>query len=152
MPLKLNLGLSKKIGESNYGSRGASVNVEIEVESALAGDATRLRERIRQVFGLVRDSLAEELGNGDVPAAAATADNQGNGSPVENGPRKNGSSPRAATQSQCKALFAITKSQGLNLNQLLRERFRIGKPEQLSIREVSQLIDELKSSASREGA
>lgn len=145
MPMKLNVGLSRKMGESNYGSRGANVNVEIEVESALAGDAARLRERIRQVFGLVRDSLAEELGNG----TSTSVESQAKPEPAGNGQQKNGNAPRAATQSQVKALFAITKSQGLNLNQLLRERFRIGKPEQLSIREASQLIDELK--ATREG-
>jgi len=27
MPLKVNLGLTKKIGETNYSSRGASVNI-----------------------------------------------------------------------------------------------------------------------------
>lgn len=153
MPLKLNVGLSRKVGETNYGSRGANVNVEIEVESALAGDPDRLKERIRQVFGLVRDSLAEELGNGEIANVAATAESHGNSSSAGNGQRKNGASnaPRPATQSQIKALFAITKSQGLNLNQLLRDRFRVGKPEQLSIREASSLIDELKSSARQEG-
>ena len=54
-------------------------------------------------------------------------------------------------RSQVKALYAITKSQGLNLNQLLRERFRIGRPEQLSIGEASRLIDELKSGENRGG-
>ena len=35
MPLKLNCGFSKKVGEANFGSRGASVNLELEVESDL---------------------------------------------------------------------------------------------------------------------
>ena len=54
-------------------------------------------------------------------------------------------------QSQIKAVYAITKAQGTNLGQLLRERFRVGKPDELSIREASQLIDELKNSAKEGG-
>jgi len=36
MPLKVSVGLTKKVGEDNYGSRGASVNVEMELESSLS--------------------------------------------------------------------------------------------------------------------
>ena len=36
--LRLNAGFSRKVGETNYGSRGARVNVELEVESKLIGD------------------------------------------------------------------------------------------------------------------
>ena len=42
MPLKLNVGLNRKVGEQNYGSRGASVNVEMELESSLVGEPSRL--------------------------------------------------------------------------------------------------------------
>ena len=66
MPLKLNLGLSRKVGETNYGSRGASVNIEMELESALVGEPVKLLERIRQIFDTVRSSLADEL-NGATP-------------------------------------------------------------------------------------
>ena len=47
--LKLNAGFSRKVGEPNYGSRGASVNVELEVESNLIGDPDALKRRIRQL-------------------------------------------------------------------------------------------------------
>jgi hypothetical protein len=59
MPLKLNIGLSRKVGEANYGSRGASVNMEVEIESALAGEPDKLHDKIRKMFTLVRNSLEE---------------------------------------------------------------------------------------------
>ena len=153
MTLKLNVGASKKVGEPNYGSRGASVNVELELDSSLVAEPQKLRERIRELFGVVRSSLVEEL-NGNGASHSAPADRQqvhhGNG---HNGHASNDApaqpngqgQPRGATQSQVKALFAIAKSRGLNLNEVIRDRFRCGKPEQLSIREASQLIDSLKS-------
>jgi hypothetical protein len=150
MPLKLNVGASKKVGESNYGSRGASVNVELELDTGLIAKPQELRERIRELFGVVRSSLVEEL-NGNGTPRNAPADRQqvqnGNGHATNDAPAQpNGQGqPRGATQSQVKALFAIAKSRGLNLNELIRDRFRCGKPEQLSIREASQLIDSLKS-------
>jgi hypothetical protein len=150
MPLKVNVGLNRKVGEQNYGSRGASVNVEMELDSGLVTEPDKLKERIRQLFGLVRTSLAEELngnGNGHPPA--------GNGAPeASQGPARNGNSQaqasnpktaRPATQSQVKAIFAITRSQKLDMKQLLQERFRVGRPEDLNIKEASALIDELKS-------
>jgi len=48
--LKLNVGFTKKVGEANYGSRGAAVNLELEFDSSLVGDAERLRERIKQLI------------------------------------------------------------------------------------------------------
>ena len=48
--LKLNAGFSRKVGEANYGSRGASVNVELEVESNLVNDPEALTGRIRKLF------------------------------------------------------------------------------------------------------
>src|SRR5262249_32608997 len=102
MPLKLNIGLCKKVGEANYGSRGASVNVEVEVDSSLVTEPAKLQERIRQLFGLVRTSLAEELNGstgkdrqaqlptndpGSQQSQASSANGSGNG---------NGQRPRKA--------------------------------------------------------
>ena len=52
MPMKVNLGLSRKVGEPDFGSHGASVNIELEVDAAEASDAAKLRQRIRGLFGL----------------------------------------------------------------------------------------------------
>src|SRR5439155_26010436 len=67
MPLKLNVGASRKVTDNNYGSRGASMNLELELDASLVADPPKLQERIRELFGLVRASLAEELnGHGAV--------------------------------------------------------------------------------------
>jgi hypothetical protein len=58
--LKLNAGFSRKVGEPNYGSRGASVNVELELESGLVGDADGLMNRIRSLFSIAKRAEAEQ--------------------------------------------------------------------------------------------
>ena len=45
-----------------------------------------------------------------------------------------------------RALHAIATCQNFNLTELLRDRFHIYKAEELSLREASQLIDELNAS------
>jgi hypothetical protein len=148
MPLKLNVGLSRKVGESNYGSRGASVNVEMELESTLVGEPAKLQDRIRQLFAIVRSSLAEEL-NGNGNGGHTKPVNGSNGHTEasaggESTSRQNGT-PRAATQSQVRALHAITKSKGVSLTRLLRGRYQVDLPDDLTIKQASELIDSLKN-------
>src|SRR5579872_5335651 len=61
MTLKLNAGLSRKVTDGNYGSRVASIQIELELESSIIGEPGKLQDRIRQLFALVRASLNEEL-------------------------------------------------------------------------------------------
>ncbi len=146
MPLKLNIGLSKKVGEANYGSRGASVNVELELESALIAEPAKFQERVRQVFTLVRSSLDEELNsNGHTP--------KGENAPTQTRPQANGNGSarnggqRQATNSQVKAIHAIARSRRIDIGQFLNDRFHVSRPDDLSIKEASQVIDELKDNA-----
>ncbi|MGZ0174755.1 MAG: hypothetical protein ACKVHE_35095 [Planctomycetales bacterium] len=48
MPMKLNVGLSRKIGEPNFGSRGASVNLELELAGRAAGASARPHPAARE--------------------------------------------------------------------------------------------------------
>ena len=57
--------------------------------------------------------------------------------------------PRAATQSQLKAIMAIAKRLRINPVQLARDRFQVRRPEDLSIQQASAIIDELKNSPTR---
>ena len=61
MPLKTNVGVSRKVADNNYGSRGASVNLEVELDSTLINDPERFHDRIRQVFRLAQQAIDEEL-------------------------------------------------------------------------------------------
>lgn len=146
MPMKLNVGANKKLGEANFGSRGGSVNLEIELDSGLLQEPEKLKEKIRQLFGLVRSSLNEELNGG---ASHGHAENgNGNRASPANGNGASSDKPRPATQSQVRALNAIAKSQRLDLTQFLRDHFQVRKAEELSIKEASEAIDQLKSSNS----
>lgn len=67
MPLSLNVGLMKKIGQPRYGSLSASCHLEIELESSLLErDAEGLQERIRRTFAACRRAVETELAIGDL--------------------------------------------------------------------------------------
>ena len=165
MPMKLNVGLSRKVGEANYGSRGATVNLELEVDSTLASEPERLQERIRELFGFAKMSIDEELQSAPTqPASDAQRSNgrasdntrqphasgrNGASRSATNGYRSNGNgrqpanNPPPATASQVRALHAITNRLGLDLEDVVQDRFNISDATVLTVAEASQLIDEL---------
>ena len=62
MPLKANIGLSKKVGLPDYGSLGASCSVELELEaSLLERDPAAFHGRVRQVYQACQQAVTEEL-------------------------------------------------------------------------------------------
>jgi hypothetical protein len=68
MPLRLNLGISKKQGQPNYGSLGASCHVEVELDqSLLFDDVESLQERIMQAFDTCRAAVDDELARQQTP-------------------------------------------------------------------------------------
>ena len=152
MPLRLNVGASQKVSDEHYGSRGASVNLDIELDSSLASDSAKLQDRIRQLFTLVRQSLAEELRisrNGTAPSAHDAATPPASPStPINGNKQANGkqNGKRLATSAQVKALYALAKERGFNLREMVRDRYHLERPEQFTIQQASDLIGALKSS------
>lgn len=58
-----------------------------------------------------------------------------------------------ATQAQVKAIFGISKTNGLerrDLQELLEERFNVSQPDDLSVKQASKLIETLKEEGGRE--
>ena len=143
MPAKLNVGLSRKVGEANYSSRGASVNLEVELDSGTISDRQLLRRRVRSLYAMARRSVEEELGRSPEGASNEPVRSSNSGHPNGNG---HPTEPPAgtATQSQVRAIFAIAKRHRLDPNIVVQERFHLSRVEDLSIREASAVIDELK--------
>ncbi len=153
MPLKLNVGASRKVTDNNYGSRGASVNLEMELDTTLVNDPPKLQEKIRHLFQVARTSLAEEL-NGGGSHANGHAGPSGNGDHTADRPAANGNGgnrgprdagPRRSTAKQCKAIHAIARANGVHLGDYLHQRYQTARPNELTLRQASEAIDDLRA-------
>jgi hypothetical protein len=168
MPLKLNVGLSKKMGLPDYGSLGASCNVELELDAhLLARDSNLFQQQVRQAFAACSQAVQDELARQSTasPASASRANGNGNGHTnghhgtganghAGNGSSRNGggkSNGRKATSAQVRAIFAIAGQQQMDLPKELLNRFNVDRPDYLSIGDASQFIDDLKAASAGTG-
>ncbi|QDT14214.1 hypothetical protein [Alienimonas californiensis] len=137
--LKLNCGLSRKVGQPDYGSRGAQVHLEVELSAELLKDPEKLRRQIRGCFGVVRRAVDAELGVADdesgEPARLA-----------EPPPDRRPPSDPPSTDKQVRALHAFARRAGADLAAELR-RLGVTDAAELSRRQASGLIDGLKERA-----
>jgi hypothetical protein len=161
--LKLNTGITRKVGLPDYGSAGASCNLEVELDTSLFHDLEGLHQVVRRAYAACNQAVQDELArlatasnvNGKPRARAAHEVVEVSTSPTIGGARltttaSNGSvrpSPaaRPATAAQVKALKVIASRKRIDLAGLLQQRFGLMAPGELGIRQASELIDELKS-------
>ena len=61
MPLKLNVGISRKVGQPNYGSLGAQCNMEVELDGSILNDPETLRRRIAEAYNACSSAVHDEL-------------------------------------------------------------------------------------------
>lgn len=165
MPMKVKVGLAKKVGQPDFGSLGASCDIELELDGGLLfHDLQELQEKIQSAYIACRQAVNDELASQrSTPPCETPAGNSGteivtptaahprvrNSTRVapsttphtaRNGPR------RAATTSQVRALHTIATRQGFNLTDLLRDQFELYRAEDLSLSQASRLIDDLNGS------
>jgi hypothetical protein len=158
MPMKLNVGVCRKIGQANYGSLGASCDVQLELSDALIfDDPNAFQQRVRQAYAACERAVDEQLGasqqpngsgNGHVQATPpeSTAQYNGNGS-NGNGHSGNGNGARVATEKQLtyvRQLSGQIKGLGVRKLETLAQNM-FGKPlAGLTSLDASGLIDCLK--------
>jgi hypothetical protein len=159
--MRLNVGVSRKVGLPDYGSVGASCNLDLELdlhqfEHDLEGFQARVRDAYVAAHQAVHDELARlqaplpiAIGTPVRPAARRAA---GEGLSRENGgettprpPRAGTGGRRSATPNQVKAIQAIARRLDEDLSGLLRKAYGVEQPEDLSVRQASGLIDLLRS-------
>jgi hypothetical protein len=139
MPLKLNIAISRKVGAPNFGSRGATVGLETEVDSSLIDQPAELHERIAALFRLAAESVHQEL---DVQVTEESRATTTNGAD-----REQEAPVRPATANQIRALHAIANRQNLDLTAEIHDRYGVFRAADLSLDQASRLIDAIKSSA-----
>ena len=155
MPMKLNVGLCRKIGQPDYGSLGASCNVEVELSgSLLQEDLDAFHRQVRNAYvacaQAVNDELARHQSTNSLPKSS---DNSGAGQsrrevPADPGNGHTGNGGRSATEKQVtyiRQLSGQIKGLGVRRLEALSQRM-FGKPVAgLTSLDASGLIDTLKA-------
>lgn len=154
--IRLSANLSKKmpLPGIDYSSLQFGASLEIEVSDKDQPEA--IRQRIAELYGLLSEAVDEQMAQAGVSAQPRTryAPRNGHSTPARgNGyrsgtatARSNGNGRRAtpATAAQCRAIASICNSLGLNVADALAE-YRVDDPADLTVRDASAVIDDLKS-------
>ena len=145
--IKLNVGACRKVSDNHYGSKGGNVNIELELDSTLALDSTKLRDHIRKLFDLANASLTEELQANNEPVSfedpyhqrdGANLNGNGNGNAVSVAP------VRYASEKQLALIQGLLRKSKIPYQPLLGE-CKVGSFNELTVQQASRMIESLKA-------
>jgi hypothetical protein len=146
--IRITAGCGRKApGPEEYSSRSFNASMEVEVPDALAGDRDGLKKHMAGMFDTLKQAVDDHI---------EAARNGSNGDHQERRPREegrpsngNGNGARKATRAQVRAIHAITRRIGGQVADLVREKFSMSNPEELTIGQASDLIESLKEEVKR---
>ena len=156
MPLRLNVGVSRKLGLPAYSSIGASCHLEVELENGILRDPAGFRDQVQGAFAAAQRAVDDELARLQVPAGSGEPREplalDGHHAPTILG--RAGARPQVhpdrvgkpATLSQVRAIVTIARRQHADLDGLLGD-LGVARPEELSLAAASRLIDQLKAAS-----
>ena len=160
MPMKLNVGLCRKIGQPDYGSLGATCNVEVELSgSLLQEDLEGFHRQVRAAYDACRQAVANELARNQSndastnraqvstqpPPESTGGQQNGNG---QNGNGQNGNGGRGASDKQLtfiRQLAGQIKGLGVRRLETLAQNMYSKPLAGLNSFEASGVIDTLKA-------
>ena len=151
MSLKLNVGVSRKMGLPDYGSVGATCNVEVELDgSLLKGDLEAFHAQVRHAYGAARRAVQDELARLQAELAGTqltVPSSNGQVAAPSSRPSDHSRLGKPATASQVKAIRAIARHHEADLDGLLHDEYGVTQPEELTLAQASRIIDLLKATA-----
>jgi hypothetical protein len=144
--IKISANLSKKVPLPgvDFSSQQFGASMEIEISDADRPDA--IKQRIAEVYALLGQTVDEQIAATKAqlpPPRQAVPAQQSRRYQPQNGRNGNGR-PVMATVAQQRALHAICKSLNVDLKELLAS-YNVTDASQLTVRDASALIDDLKS-------
>src|SRR5262249_34920959 len=144
----IRISASRKVGESNYGSRGAEVSLEIEIPAKEQVDIQTIAARaFAQATKAIEDQLArterepQKATEPPSPTAPPSPTPSARPSPP---PSTNGT-PTQATEKQIRAIYALGKQKGINIKEKCN-------PHKLTIADASKWIDWLRAQPNAQAA
>ena len=145
--IKLNVGACRKVSDNHYGSKGGNVNIELELDSSLALDSTKLRDHIRKLFDLANASLTEELQANNEHASVKDSYHLRNESSFNGNGAGNAISVapvRYASEKQLALIQGLLRKSKIPYQPLLGE-CKVGSFNELTVQQASRMIESLKS-------
>jgi len=150
MTTRLSVGITRKVGQPNYGSACATCQLEVEIDNRLiTEDQQTLTDRIRRTFEICRREVDQELSGHLVspPRQPDTVNgyaSHSNGTPQPK-PSPSPTRQRPATEAQVRAIHSIASKANVRLASQLDADFGVSSPQSLTLKQASELIEKLKS-------